>query len=359
MRKHVISVWMALAVSLGTVSASFAQEGHEGMKMESVCVVHECSMVKKGEKCPMIVAAFEGEKVTCPVCKENITTHASQEKILPPSGYTTVYLSPQKQQFIGVKIGLVERKKAVKTIRAAGRIAYDPDLYQAQSEYIQAIRSLRETPAGSDGKEAEWAKKLAESAKTRLASMGLNEELIASLGNQEGPDKSLLYSVPDADTWVYASVYEYEIPFVKIGQKLKIEIPSEGGRVLEGSVRAIDKNVNSETRTVRVRANVKNDGSLKPDLYVNILIDVDLGETILVPEDAVFITGKSNIVFVDKGEGVYEPRHVTLGTKVDDDYEIKEGLKEGERVVTNGNFMIDAESRLKAALGAMGHKHGG
>lgn len=277
----------------------------------------------------------------------------------PIEGYVTITLSPQKQQFIGVKTGSVERKKGLKTIRAAGRVAYDPDLYQAQSEYIQAIRSLKETPANADGKGAEWAQKLVESAKMRLLSMGFNEELTASLDNQESPDKSLLYAVPDTDAWVYASVYEYEESLVKVGQKLKVEISSEGGHVLEGYVRAIDKIVDPQTRTVKIRGNVKNDGSLKPDLYVNVLIDVDLGEAIFVQEDAVFITGKSNIVFVDKGEGVFEPRHVTLGSKVDDDYEIKEGLKEGEKVVTNGNFMIDAESRLKGALGAMGHDMAG
>ena len=298
MKRRVFLVWMALMVSLGAFSVSFAQQ-EPPKEGRAVCVTHECPMVKKGEKCPMIVVAFEGEKVTCPICKENIATHASQETPSVPSGYITVYLSPQKQQFIGVKIGTVQRKKALKTIRAAGRVAYDPDLYQAQSEYIQAIRSLKETPTGSDGKGAEWARQLVESAKTRLVSMGFTEDLIASLENQQGPDKSLLYSVPDADAWVYASIYEYELPLVKVGQKLKIEIPSEGGRILEGAVRAIDKTVDPQTRTVRIRANVKNDGSLKPDLYVNVLIDVDLGETILVPEDAVFITGKANIVFMD------------------------------------------------------------
>lgn len=358
MKRQVFLAWVVF-ISLGAFSMSFAQEGHEGMKMGTVCVVHDCSMIKKGEKCPMITVALEGEKVTCPVCKESIATHALQQATPPPSGYVTVYLSPKKQQFIGVKIGIVERKKGVKTIRAAGRVAYDPDLYQAQSEYIQATRSLKETPVGSDGKGAEWAQKLIDSAKMRLLSMGFNEDLTALLENQEGPDKSLLYAVPDANAWVYASVYEYEESLVKVGQKLKIEITSGGGRVLEGTVRAIDKIVDPETRTVRIRADVKNDGSLKPDLYVNVLIDVDLGEAIFVLEDAVFATGKANIIFVDKGDGMYEPRHVTLGARIGDDYEIKEGLKEGERVVTNGNFLIDAESRLKAALGAMGHKHGG
>jgi len=327
MKNKIFLVWLAVLFSWAIFSDSFAQEeGHE----------------KGAHKEPQKESKKEPPKEKSPI-----------------DGYVTITLSPQKQQFIGVKTGSVERKKAAKTIRAAGRVAYDPDLYQAQSEYIQAIRSLKETPVGTDGKSAEWAQKLIESSKMRLLSMGFNEELTASLDNQESPDKSLLYAVPDGDAWVYASVYEYEEPLIKVGQKLKVEISSDGGHILEGYVRAIDKIVDPQTRTVRIRVNVKNDGSLKPDLYVNVLIDVDLGEAIFVPEDAIFITGKANIVFVDKGEGVYEPRHVVLGTKVDDDYEIKEGLKEGEKVVTNGNFMLDAESRLKAALGAMGHKHGG
>ena len=332
---------------------------------KTVCVVHKCSMVKKGEICPMFIIAKKGEKLNCPICKAHIDTRmdTSTEKIeslAPPSGYAMVLLSPEKQQFIGIQVDEVLRKQAQKTIRAAGKIAYDPELYQAQSEYIEAMGSFNNAQKSGDKQNLEWAESLLESTKIKLIGMGLNEEMIEALSKQEKPDKSLLYAIPNSHAWVYANVYEYEIPFVKVGQPLIVEIPSASGLKIDGYIRSIDSIVDSATRTVRIRALVKNEGILKPDLYVNVLIDVALGESLLVPEDAVFLTGKANIVFVEKGNGMYEPRHVVLGPQTDEFYVIKEGLTEGERVVTNGNFMIDSESRLKSALGGMsgGHKHG-
>jgi multidrug efflux pump subunit AcrA (membrane-fusion protein) len=286
-----------------------------------------------------------------------------QEKIessASPAGYTMILLSPEKQQFIGIRTDTVQRKAAQKTIRAAGKIAYDPELYQAQSEYIEAMGSFHNAQKNGDKQNLEWAESLLEGIKTKLIGMGLNEEMIEALSQQEKPDKSLLYSIPNSQAWVYANVYEYEIPFVKVGQPLIVEIPSASGLKMDGYIRSIDRVVDAATRTVRIRALVKNEGILKPDLYVNVLIDVALGESLLVPEEAVFLTGKANIVFVEKGNGLFEPRHVVLGPQTDAFYVIKEGLTEGERVVTNGNFMIDSESRLKSALGGMGggHQHG-
>jgi len=97
-------------------------------------------------------------------------------------------------------------------------------------------------------------------------------------------------------------------------------------------------------------------------MYVNVTINIDLGETIAIPEDAVFDTGTKKITFVDKGQGLFEPRDVTVGAKADGYYELKSGVSEAEVVVINGNFLIDSESRLKAALqdidSSGGHQHG-
>jgi len=116
------------------------------------------------------------------------------------------------------------------------------------------------------------------------------------------------------------------------------------------------------TRTARVRAQLADPrGALKPEMYVNVSIAVDLGEVLAVPEEAVFNTGTKQIVFVDKGQGLFEPRDVTLGAKADGFSEVKDGVSDGEPVVTSGNFLIDSESRLKAALEGMAggeHQHG-
>ena len=119
--------------------------------------------------------------------------------------------------------------------------------------------------------------------------------------------------------------------------------------------------VDTVTRSIRARAVLQNpEGFLKPEMYVNAILERRLGEVLAVPEEAVFATGEQNIVFVAKPDGVFEPRQVTVGVKSGEDYEVKSGLSEGETVVTSGNFLIDSESRLKAALQSVGegHKHG-
>ena len=313
---------------------------------KEICVIHECPMLKKGQPCPMLIIAEKGEKLECPVCKARIEAAGEMVSGPLPAGYATVLISPQKQQLIGIKTGVVERKNTQKTIRAVGRIAYDPELYQAQAEYLQSFKS------SSSG---EWAKKMLESAKVKLVRMGFGESLLADLEKQEGPDKSLLYGIPDGPAWVYANIYEYELPLVKAGDSIRVETTSDPGHVMEGVVKAIDPTVDAATRTVRVRALVKNEkGMFKPDMYVNLSLSASLGEVMTVPTEAVFFTGAVNIVFVDRGNGMFEPREIVLGQRVEDSYEVKKGLKEGERVVTNGNFLVDSESRLKAALSGFG-----
>jgi RND family efflux transporter MFP subunit len=177
--------------------------------------------------------------------------------------------------------------------------------------------------------------------------------MIDAIAKSEGPDKTLLYVLPGQEAWVYADIFEYEIPLVKVGDTLEVEIAALSKKY-SGRIRAIDTVVDSKTRTVRVRAVVKNDeGLLKPDLFVNVSLQVNLGSALTVPEEAVFLSGKSALVFVDKGQGLFEPRRVDLGQRAGEVYEIREGLAEGERVITNGNFLVDSESRLKAALSGM------
>ena len=308
-----------------------------------ICVIHECPMLKKGESCPMLVVAEKGEKVECPICKQKIAQNAGLSANAPVEGYAAVLMSPEKRQLIGIQTGRVEKKTLAKTIRTVGKIARDPELYQAEAEYIQSLESLKNSN--------EWARKLVESAKVKLTLLGLSPAMIEELEKQSAPDKSLLYAVPGGEAWVYANIYEYEMPLVKVGDEIAVEMPSMPGKPLKGLIRAIDSVVDPATRSVRVRATIPNaDGSLKPDMYVNVSLKASLGEVITVPEEAVFSTGTSNIVFVEKAEGLFDPRPVTLGPKAEHVYVVTDGLKEGERVVTNGNFLLDSESRLRAAL---------
>ena len=270
-------------------------------------------------------------------------------------GYAPVLISAKKQQLIGIRTSPVEWKSVQKVIRAVARIAYDPELYQTEAEYIHSLRTLRGLPAGAAMEEKEWASRLAESALSKLLLLGLNQEMIDEIGKLDAPDKRLLFSMAGGQAWVYANIYEYEIPLVKVGDTLEVEIPAAPGVTLVGIIQSMDTLVDPMTRTVKVRAVVENkEGFLKPDMFVNARLKVNLGNILVVPEEAVFSTGASSIVFVDKGKGLFEPRRVVLGQKAENVTEVKEGLAEGDSVVTNGNFLVDSESKLKAALTSMG-----
>lgn len=381
---------------------------------QDICYLHNCPHARDGKPCPMLVVAKKGERVECPVCKARVSEAAAQKteekKILywtdpmipgykadkpgkspmgmdlvpvyeeetptaaagekaegekTPEGYAAVLITPQKQQTIGIKTAPVEQRKMSKTIRTVGTIAHDPELYQAETEYIQAIQALERARQSDVPEITDQAQRLVESSMIRLQHMGLSEEVIADIGAGKEAERSLLISTPGEPVWVYARIYEYELPLVRLGAEIVVDIPSLPGKTFKGNIRAIDPLVDPTTRTTRIRAQVQNEeGQLRPDMYVNVTIDVALGEILALPEEAVFDTGTKKIVFVDKGQGLFEPRDVTLGAKAEGYYELKEGLGEGETVVTSGNFLIDSESRLKAAMEGMsgagegGHQHG-
>lgn len=365
--------------------------------LHDICYLHNCPKVHDGKPCPMMVVAKEGEKIICPICGTHIAGEAAPKKekkilywtdpmipgykadgpgkspmgmdLVPvyeeaqgaaastgasPEGYASILVTPQKQQLIGIKTALVTRKKLDKTIRAVGTIAHDPELYQAQAEYIQAIQAYERAKESQVPEIVDQSKRLVESTKIRLKHMGLSDELINGMAAWKEPEHGLLFAQPGEPVWMYAKVYEYEIPFIHIGQGVMVDVPSLPGETFKGTVRAIDPMVDPTTRTTRIRAQLDDPaGHLKPEMYVNVTLSINLEEALTVSQEAVFNTGTKQIVFVDKGEGLLEPRDVVLGAKTENDYQIQSGLQEGERVVTSGNFLIDSESRLKAALEGM------
>ncbi len=265
-------------------------------------------------------------------------------------GHVAISLDAPKQHLIGIKIQKVGIRNLTKTIRAFGTVAHDRELYQTEAEYLQAIVAFKRAVSSNIPEVVEQAKEVVAAVHMRLVHMGLNDGLIEELAQKNELDHSLLLD-ETGPVWVYAYIYQYEIPYIDVGTPVKVEVPSFTQETFEGVVRAVDPMVDENTRTIRVRILVKDaKGVLKPDMYVNAQMDVDLGKVLAVPQEAVFHTGTQDIVFVDKGNGIFQPRKVTLGTEAKGFFEIKSGLKEGETVVTSGNFLIDSESRLKAAM---------
>jgi membrane fusion protein, copper/silver efflux system len=151
--------------------------------------------------------------------------------------------------------------------------------------------------------------------------------------------------------WVWAQFYENELSILKKGLPVTITTSAYPGEIFHGKISVVDPFLSDASRTGRVRIDVDNSAlKLRPEMYVNAELKLDLGEALSVPLSAVLPTGQRNIVFVDKGTGKLEPRFVDLGRKFGEFYEILAGLKENERVVTSANFLIDAEAKVQGAL---------
>jgi Cu(I)/Ag(I) efflux system membrane fusion protein len=151
--------------------------------------------------------------------------------------------------------------------------------------------------------------------------------------------------------WVWAEFYQDDLPGLKKGMPVFISSSSYPGEEVKGKISLIDPFMNEASRTGRVRIDVENTAmKLRPDMYVDVTISIDMGESLAVPASGVLPTGKRNIVFVNKEEGKLEPRYIELGRKFGDYYELRSGLSEGDHLVTSANFLIDAEAKLQGAL---------
>lgn len=255
---------------------------------------------------------------------------------------------------------------------------YSPDLLTAQSEFVNLLNTRDDANAKKEKAVLESTDNLIEAARQRLRLWNITDDQISELENTRKPQETLtlyspfkgvvqelpveqgkrvvigdrLASVIDLSVvWVWAQFYQDEIPMLKTGLPISISTSSYPGESFDGKISVIDPFMNDALRTGRVRIDVQNrDFKLRPDMYVDADLKMNMGEGLAVPADAVLPTGLHNIVFVDKGAGKLEPRFVELGRKYGDSYEVKSGLTENERVVTSANFLIDAEAKVQGAL---------
>jgi len=261
-----------------------------------------------------------------------------------------IYMSPEKQQLIGVKKERVEKRNLVHEISTVGKVAYDPELYVAQEEYLQALKTVEATKNSTLSTVSEQARSLLEAAGKKLTLMGMNKGAIDELAKKGKAQENLYLPLNENTAWVYMNVYEYEIGLIKEGMGVEIEAVAYPGELFKGKISAITPVLNSETRSAQVRAEVEDpEHKLKPQMFVNAKIKVDLWEKLAVPETAVLDTGTRKIVYVAKEGDTLEAVEVTLGQKAEGFFEVLGGLKEGDIVVTSGNFLVDSESKLKGA----------
>jgi len=262
---------------------------------------------------------------------------------------------------------------------------YSPELVTTQREYLLALRSWEKLQNSSIEVAVDGAKMLLQTSRDRLLLWDLSKQQIKELeetgepkinqiiyspidgfviekmtlqGMRVKPDMAL-YRIADLSTvWIYADIYENELPLVKVGQEAKVSLTSYPGETFTGKVTHIYPYLNDQTRTVKVRLEFSNpDYKLKPGMYANVELETDMGEKLAVPTEAVLNTGTRQIVFIDKGEGKIEPRIVKLGAEIGEYYEVLEGLSNGEIVVTSSNFLIDAESKVQGILKSEGQNN--
>ncbi len=177
---------------------------------------------------------------------------------------------------------------------------------------------------------------------------GFVTQKMAIQGMKVMPGEKLFDIADLSDLWIIADIYEYELPFVKVGQPAKITLSYFPGKEFLSKIDYIYPTISADTRTAKVRLTLSNpQGQLKPQMFTNVEIKINLGNKLVVPDSAVIDTGQSQIVYVDKGEGAFEPREVELGLRSDGTVEVLRGVKDGDRVVSSANFLIDSEAQLK------------
>jgi Cu(I)/Ag(I) efflux system membrane fusion protein len=172
-----------------------------------------------------------------------------------------------------------------------------------------------------------------------------------------------LYEVADlSHLWLDAWVFESDLPLMKPGLQAAITFPYLGNKTFTAPVTFLYPHIDPQTRRGRVRLELQNpEHLLRPDMWASVAIQIPLGEKVLIPASAVIDTGQRFVAFVDGEDEHLQPRELKVGFKTDDYYEVLDGVKEGEKVVTRALFLVDSESQLKAAMAGMGeagaHKH--
>jgi membrane fusion protein, copper/silver efflux system len=340
--------------------------------------------------------------------------HGTSATIASVGPETSEFTVPvERQQQIGVTYATVEKKALNHTIRSVGLIVpdksrrwqfvarvegyvqklhvtspgeeieqdqplltiYSPELLTAQREFVsllqardratspEARQSIEQTINSARLRLEQWnvtAKQIAELEKTRSASesltlyspfKGVVEDVPVDLGRKIMPGDHLVEVADLSLVWLWAEFYENELPMLKKGLKVAVTSSSFRGQKFDGEIGLINPFLDPTRRTAKVRINIPNpELKLRPGMYVDIELAMDMGEGLTIPVSAVMPTGSRALVFVDKGEGRLEPRFVEIGDKYGPLYSVEGGLHEGERIVASANFLIDAESKVQGAV---------
>jgi Cu(I)/Ag(I) efflux system membrane fusion protein len=270
---------------------------------------------------------------------------------------------------------------------------YSPELVATQLEYLNLLKwKTEKAHRFQRNLEFRWGDRygtsgqmitfdieaLLQVAQQRMKFWDITDEQIASLEKEETPPRTFtvvspvrgyviekpafqgrrfeagekLFDIVDlSNLWVIADIYAFELPLIKKGQSAKISLSYLPGKEIMSKIDYVYPTLSDQTRTAKVRFTIPNmDGELKPQMFTNVEIKIDLGKKLAIPDDAVIDTGTKKVVYVDKGEGIFEPREVVLGLRTEELVEVIKGLKAGEKVASAANFLIDSEAKLKGIV---------
>ena len=383
---------VAMIIGTGVVSAAPERTGEMGeMKGMPMTQTDMHEMAPAGEKSmagmPGMSTAPSGGVVIPAVMRQLIGVRSAPASIV---------LLGQEIRAVGT-VGYNERGLTQVTVKTSGWVRevfadsigrpvrkgdplftlYSPDLLATQDEHLLAVKAQTHLAASPLGDVKANAASLVASTRERLRLWDVTDAQMATLerrGKAEPvltvyapssgivlkreavPGKyvepgTILYEVVDLSTvWISADIYESEVAAVTLNQPASVTFAAYPGETFEGTVSYIYTTLNTEARTVRVRIEMPNPGlRLKPGMFGTVTLRTDAARALVVPKEAVLDTGLRQLVFMDRGEGAYAPYPVKLGRRSQDSVEVLEGLKEGDRIVTSANFLLDAESKLTSA----------
>ena len=316
-----------------------------------------------------------------------------------------ITIANRRRQMIGLETGKATHRDLVKSIRAVGEVTFDerllsnitlkfdgyigdlkadyvgtevtrgqvlftvysPDLLAAQKEYLETLKRRSGTQSG-----------LLRAARQRLALWDMSDGEIQALEKRGAPQDYVAIYAPRSGTlierniadgsaakmgqtllsiadlsrvWIEAEVFEADLDLVRVGMNADVTLPYLPGRTYPATVEYVYPYLHGQSRTGRIRLSLENpDGKLKPAMYAEVSLKADLGHRLSVPEEAVIVAGKSRVVFVDLGAGRLKPVRIQTGRTAQGFIEVLDGLSLGDTVVTSGNFLIAAETRLKTGI---------
>ncbi|TGL59449.1 efflux RND transporter periplasmic adaptor subunit [Leptospira sarikeiensis] len=329
--------------------------------------ISNCSSKKDIYYCPMHPTYTSDRPGTCPICnmdlvkrenhpdhnssnikapniqKEDHSEHSSEK--MDDRDDKELSVSFEKQQSIGIKTELVERKNLIKKISAYSSVAYDPELYSALSEYKEAVRTSEFFSAS-----------VLNNLQLRLRQLGLSPEQIRVWTSGARDPSELVLGGKSGRAHIYSQIYESDFTSAKVGLPIRFKTDAYPDKEFVGKIKSIDVILDKNNRTLRLRSEVSDPKQLlKPQMFGDAILEVSLPNTLAIPNSAILDTGKQKIAYVQTAPDKFKAVSIQTGRNIDSWTEILSGLKEEERVVTESTFLIDSEAKIR--FGSNSHPH--